>query len=167
MNIKLGEEILKTVLDEQRLVSLDWMILKGYIGIVGAYHLIEQEIEKILSYCHLNSIGELYYLPSDSKFNWIKPCIIPATLDSLKEIEHRSAGIEQRAIFPQNLDFFVLTDGDYYHILVGSVAFIEFVFGSNDIVKDYVEQLNGLTFGTKDAKEFLYSLAERYPGIIQ
>lgn len=67
-------------------------------------------------------------------------------------------------IFPDNFDFVVMTDGNCLHILVGSQEFIESVTSCKDVIKEFLEDLSEYFF-TEEARKFLLSLVEKYPGI--
>lgn len=167
MNLKEAEKSLERVLDEEELISQEWISNKNYVGKIAPYQILRQETDRIETYCKEKKIAELYYIPLDKEskiYERIVARVIPATSESIFKAEYNSFVLGERVIFPQNLDFIIQTDGDDYHIFIGSEQFIETIFGDRDTVQEYIEYLDSLATESYKPSELMYSLAKRYPG---
>jgi len=162
MNLKEAIKKREIFLDNEGLIRTDLLERENLNAVVVIDELDEKEMKEIEKYCKQQKIKKLNCLIAENLGEEIFQEISPNVTSLLKR--NTFFPLMKHAIFPDNMEFIILTDNDYYHIVVGSKTFIDQVLVNN--IKETKDLYNNIIEGSKnmskDGKKWLLELPQKY-----
>jgi len=162
MDINEAKKIRKLALEKDGFIKKEWLRDKGLYFIAVAETLYEDEMDGIIKYAKKHDIYKLNCIAAEDLQEELF-CEIDINIKSLFE-RNTVFPLIKHMIFPDNLDFLILTDNDFYHLFVGTKEFLELVLidGLEETKKYFKNDISKNTGLTKQGRERLLDLPKKY-----